>query len=299
MPAPIPARVQLGQDPVAVGDAHDVEVPDVLALGPRQRTSYAVEVGEQRVVAEGGTHAQLVPLLQPVELGAEVDGLDGVEPGVHADHVVDVAGHRTVVAQPSYLGGDGGVVGGDRARVAGGTQVLARVEAGGGDGGQPSRAAAVEPGALGLGSVLDQRHAGGVADLLEADHRRELAEQVHRDHRLGAVGDRRLDQVGVDEQPVVVAVHEHGCRTDARDRLRGGDERVGGEHDLATGADTRSPQRELERVGAVADADAVVDPGEGGVLTLEVGDRRPVDEGRGGEDGGDACLDLGCDLGVL
>ena len=43
-------------------------------------------------------------------------------------------------------------------------------------------------------------------------------------------------------------------------------------------------QRQLEGVGAVGDADAVLDADQGGVLTLEVSDLLTTDEGCSGED---------------
>ncbi len=63
--------------------------------------------------------------------------------------------------------------------------------------------------------------------------------------------------------------------------------------------DPGGTQGELEGVGAVGDPDTVVDADELGVLLLEVGHGRPVDECGGGEDRRDARLHLGGDLGVL
>ena len=59
------------------------------------------------------------------------------------------------------------------------------------------------------------------------------------------------------------------------------------------------PQRELEGVGAVGDADAVPGAGELGVRLLEGGDGLAADEVAGGEDLGEAGVDLLGDLGVL
>ena len=147
--------------------------------------------------------------------------------------------------------------GGDRTGVAVGAEVLARVEAGRGDVAE-APADPVVRGALGLRGVLDDADAAGQRRRADLVDRGALAVEVDRDHRAGPVGEGLVDGVGV-EQVVVVAVDQDQRRPDADDGLGGGDERVGRHHHLVTGADTDAAQRDLERVGPVADADAVVD----------------------------------------
>ena len=66
-----------------------------------------------------------------------------------------------------------------------------------------------------------------------------LAEQVHRHDRLGAVGDRPFDSSGVDQQVLLVHVHQHRRRADPGDRFGGGDEGVCRQDHLTAGSHVR------------------------------------------------------------
>ena len=98
---------------------------------------------------------------------------------------------------------------------------------------------------------------------------------------LGALGDRRLDRVGVDQEVLVVDVDEDRHGADARRRLGRGDERVRRHDDLVARPDADGAVGELERVGAVGDADDVLDADVVGVLALERVDLGTADECRG------------------
>ena len=74
---------------------------------------------------------------------------------------------------------------------------------------------------------------------------------------------------------------------------------LAGTIDLAARAHADRAQGELERVGAVGDADAVRDLRERGVRGLEPADGRPADERRGREDLVEARAHLLGDLGLL
>ena len=82
---------------------------------------------------------------------------------------------------------DLGIGGRDGTGVAGGAEVLAGVEAGGGDLPETADDPATPVRALGLRGVLDQRDAGVLTDLGELVERRELSEEVYGDD-----GGRRL-----------------------------------------------------------------------------------------------------------
>ena len=90
-----------------------------------------------------------------------------------------------------------------------------------------------------------------------------------------------------------------GHRSDAGDRLRRRDERVHGDNDLAAAFHTDRPQRQFQRVGAVRNADAVPDPGEGGVVTLEGLDFFSADKAGRGEKPPPLRQHLVGDLGLL
>ena len=77
-----------------------------------------------------------------------------------------------------------------------------------------------------------------------------------------------------DQERVVVDVDEHRCRPDGDDCLDRRDERVGRHDHFVAFAEIEPAQDELERVGAVRDADALLHAAEIRELGLEVGDVR-------------------------
>ena len=83
------------------------------------------------------------------------------------------------------------------------------------------------PGALRLGRVLDDHRTDPLGDRPDPLHRRDLAIEVHREHRAGAWADHRVDRVHVDQAGVLVAVDQHGGGAGPGDRLGGGHEGVG------------------------------------------------------------------------
>jgi hypothetical protein len=144
----------------------------------------------------------------------------------------------------------------------------------------------VPPGALSLRGVLQHRDAGGVRDPDDLLHRRRLPVKVHRDDRLGPRAQFFLYCVDVDQRGVLHAVDEHRDGAGAGDSFGRGDERVRRQHALITWPDAECPQRELERVGAVGDPDAMAHSGVLGELRLERGHLGAADERRRLEDFG-------------
>ena len=131
--------------------------------------------------------------------------------------------------------------------------------------------------ALRLGGVLDHRH-DRRENGLEGLHRCRLSEEVDRDHGAGPGRQRRLDAGRVDEQELVVDVDEDGGCAGADHGLGGGEEGVGRDDDLVARPHADRPQRELEGVGAVGDADAVSTPANSRVGLLEGLDVGAADE---------------------
>ena len=127
-----------------------------------------------------------------------------------------------------------------------------------------------------LAGVLDHREPVAVGDLLNRVHVARLAVEVHRhDGRGEAVVllGGRLEGGRVDERRVLEAVDEHGHGADVAHGLGGGDERVDRHEHLVAGPHVRRQQRQLDRVGARADADGVLaaaERGEGGLELLEL-----------------------------
>jgi hypothetical protein len=210
--------------------------------------------------------------------------------------VFDVA---SVVAEIADALCDRGVAGQHRAGVAVGTQVLAGIEAGAGDGPKAAGRHAVPARALGLGRIFDERDFRVRDECLEALHRRNLAVQVHR-HQCPRVGaDPRGDALRIDEQRVRSRVSEHHRRARAAHCESAGDERVGWNHDLVAGPDPDRAQREFQRVGAVRHADAVCHLAEPGEVGLESRHLLAEHEARRLQHSAPACGDFVRDLGVL
>ncbi len=141
--------------------------------------------------------------------------------------------------------------------------------------------------------IGDVRSSDRDADVVE---RRALAVQIHPDHRPGPIGEGGTDQLRVDQEPVVVAVHEHRAGAGPMHGAGRGDERVGRKDDLVAGADAETAQNRLDRIGSVGHTHAVVDLAVGRELILERRDFAAADEGRVADDSSEAASDLVVDL---
>jgi hypothetical protein len=101
---------------------------------------------------------------------------------------------------------------------------------------------------------------------------------VNRDDRLRPGGDAALDVGGVEVEAQRVDVGEDGGRAAARDGLRRRKEREGRADDLVAAPDARRVEDEHDRVGAVGDADRVLDPETRCRLLLEARNLGAEDE---------------------
>ncbi len=162
-------------------------------------------------------------------------------------------------------------------------QVLAGIEAGGGDVSGGSGGDATTRCALGLSGVLDHLDTDVSGDLSKGPDRSHLAVQVDRHHRARAVGDAIGDARRVEQERVVVDVGEHGNSTEAPHRSSAGDEGVRRHDDLVPRLQPEGTKRELDRVGSTAHADAVPHAAEVGVGALKRADLLPTDERGAGE----------------
>ena len=129
-----------------------------------------------------------------------------------------------------------------------------------------------------LRGVLDHGQAVRLGQALRAVHVRRLAEQMHRDDRLGVAGDAPLGGGKVDVEIGVKRVDEHRRRTGAGHRAGGREKRERRAQHFVARADAQRHQREQQRVGARADADGVPRPDRLGGERLEPGHLRPEDE---------------------
>ena len=110
--------------------------------------------------------------------------------------------------------------------------------------------------------------------------------------------DLRLDLGRIDVE-ILVDVHEDGPGAGLADRFRGGDEAVGDGDDLVPGADAQGLEGDVDGVGSVGAADAVLDAELLGIGLLEALDVLAADEGGLVDDGLDGGVDLGLDGLVL
>ena len=131
---------EVGAEGVAAGGADDVLVEDVRGAGVGEGKDDAVgwlvavrpALRKSLVVAGGELAAALVAGGEVAELDFEDGGLDGVEAGVPADLVVEVARRMPWARSERTRSSSGGGAGGDEAGVAEGGEVFGGVEAEGG-----------------------------------------------------------------------------------------------------------------------------------------------------------------------
>jgi hypothetical protein len=206
-------RRQVGLQRGAARRAHDVQVHHVLGAG-RGRAAQG-QVGQRGAVARGDGAAARVGRIQARQLGRQHGGLQLVQAAVDAAGQRDlVLAHPAVLAQRAQALGQRRVRRHHRAAVAQGAQVLGGVEA---EAAQPppAGAAALKRGAVRLGAVLDQRHAGLPAQGVDGRHGGHLPVQVGDDdggHRAGRqrggqrVGRHRQAWL-VDVDPAHVGAH--------------------------------------------------------------------------------------------
>ena len=209
------------------------------------------------------------------------------EPRVDAVEQAGVAVLEAVVAVEPDLVGDLLVVGHEEAAVADGVEVLERVRGERADVAEGAAMAPVVEGAHRLRRVLDHEQIVPARDVHDRVHVGDAAAPVHRHDRLGARRDLLLDLGGVDVL-VIAHVGIDRRRAHVRDRARRGDERDRRGDHLVALADAERPQRQHERVGAVAAAHAVLGAGVVDDALLELADLLGHDEMTLGEDAVDA-----------
>ncbi len=315
---------EVGSEVVAAGGADDVLVEDVLGAGVGVGQDDAGGPGvlgrgeggdaggeEELVVAGGEVAAALVPGGQVAEFDLEDGGLEGVESGVPADFVVEVAARHAVGAEGAGAGVEGGGAGGDEAGVAEGGEVFSGVEAEGGGVAEGACGDGVPGGAEGLGGVLDEQEAGMLE--LEGDEGVEvgaLTVEVNGEDGLdvGAAGEDLGGGGGGEVEGEGVDVGEEGNGAGTEDGGGGGEEAEGGGDDElgfggcvgeAVVADAGGRECEPEGVGAAGAADGVGGgAGEGGG-GFEGGDLGAEDELLRSEGGLEGLHDFVADEGEL
>ncbi len=203
----------------------------------------------------------------------------------------------TVVGEPPHTLHQREIVASHRAAVAEAAQVLGGVEAPGGQPSQPAHPAPPVERAMGLRRILDQPQPVAVAQPQHAVDVERPAVEVDADDAARARGDTRRGVGGIEVEGGSVDVAEDRHAAGEEHGLGGGEEAEGGDDHLVAdaGADAESAQGKDQRVGAVGDAHAGLDPEKAGELALELSHFRTEDEGARLEDALPALLERRCD----
>ena len=152
--------------------------------------------------------------------------------------------------------------------------------------------------AMRLRGVLEDGQAMGPGDRQQRIQVGRLAIEVHRDHRLGAAGDRALHKRRIEVEARCVGLDRHRHRAAGAHGQPGGDEGVGGDDDFVARPDVHGKQRQLQRRQAVGDADGVPHAAEPREFFLEGLDFRPEDVAAAGVHPFDRGVEFRLDLQV-
>jgi hypothetical protein len=155
------------------------------------------------------------------------------------------------------------------ASVAARAEVLGRIERQAGGVAPAADGTAVPGGPHGLGGVLEHGQPARPRQRGDPVHRCRVTVQVYRHDDLRPRCHRPLDRGDVERQRLVVHVDEDRTCAGHHDGRGRGDEREGRRDHLVTGADAEGREREPQRIGARAHADAVPGPAELRQLLLE------------------------------
>lgn len=236
---------------------------------------------------------------ESMEFGKQNGRLDSIKPAVHAEaHVVVLHGALTVNGDTADQLRPFIAVSEHGAAVAVAAEGFRGEEARRGDVSERACPSTVDGATKALGTVLQKPEALLFANGAYLTVVSRLAEQVNRNDRLGhepaltgeATG--RGDLPRVDVERVLQDVHEDRGGAHRGDDLAGREEReVRDDHGVA-GADAPGEEGELQCVGPVGAGDAVLRVDVSGELSLELRDRLAADESSGGDDLGDAGIDL-------
>ena len=120
-----------------------------------------------------------------------------------------------------------------------------------------------------LAGILDHLEPIALRDLADRVHVSSLTVQVDGQNGLGVRCDLGLDLAHVHQVGVGIDIDKHRSRTGQQDGLGRGDEGVRHGDHLVARSNAHGAQNDVQRAGAVADADAVLDAAELGELPLE------------------------------
>ncbi len=196
------------------------------------------ELLETLAIASGMCATGLVPGIQVVQLDAQKGRLEAVQPLVISRHGMPAVA-TPQVAQRARGGRQLGIVRADRSPIAQCPQILARVEAEGSRSPQRAGASPAVAGPVTLGRIFEhgQPRLGG--QRVQGIHRTNLAIKVDGNDRRCFRPDRGAGSLDTDQTRAAIHVDAHRRGASMDDGQCRGQERVGRDDYLVTGADSR------------------------------------------------------------
>ena len=292
-----PALGELLPQPIALFGFNHVQVEHVLDAGPRGGRMHAAQ--KTRAIGLGVGAPRRVPAIEVRKFHREHGRLHRVEARIAPFDRVLVLHALPVIPEEPQLFRRATVVGHDDPGVAVRAEVLRWVEAEGRRVAERAGAPPADARAVRLRGVFDDDE---IVPRRDRQHRLDvgrLSVQVDRHDGARARRDGGADRGRIDRVRLAVHVDEHGPGAGCRDRQHGRDERVRRGDDLVAGPDVERPQRQLDRIAAVADADCVADADVRREVALEPRDRAAVNEVAAIDHLPHRAIDVGADLLVL
>ena len=262
------ARLEEGGQLVAARRAHDVEVIDVVAVGPLVRQAER-QAREGLVVARGQLAPVVVHGVEPAQQHATDGGLDVVEAQVEADLGVQVLVEPAVVAQAPAALGHRVLVGDDGAAVTHDREVLRGVEREDAHATERADLLALPRRAVRLRAVLQHPDAQPLGQRLHGVEVGGLPVEVHG-HDADRARRRLGGGIGGIERVVAVAVDEHRRGLGKADRLDRRERGVRRHQDLVAGLHAQRAKRQPQPGRGRVAEDAVLGPRVAGQLGLEL-----------------------------
>lgn len=238
-------------------------------------------------------------VIEDLELGEQDGGLEGVQAAVHAHADVVVAPVLPVAGNLADDLGQFFVVGEDGATIAVAAQRLAGEEAGGADGGQVAALAALVGGAEALRTVFDDGQPVAGGNCVDGVVVGALPVEGYGDDGLGARGDGGLELCRIQVAGARVDVYVHGAGAQHGGGFGRGDVGKAGGDDLIARAHAQRHEGDLQGVGAVGHADAVLRADVGGELFFQLGHFGAEDVAAVRQHAGNAGVDPALDARLL
>jgi hypothetical protein len=204
-----------------------------------------------------------------------------------------------VHAQPPDAGREGCIVGGQKAAVAGASQVFGWEETEAADRSQDTGAPFLIFGADRLAGVFDDRNAGRRGEPLDRFHFGALAEQVNGHNGLGPRRNRGGHRLRIEIEARRLDITKDGRRPQPVNRTGRGEEAIRAGDDFVARSDVECHQGQQQRIGPRRTADRFAGVAIAGELEFQLGDFVAQNKSLFRENPADSSGDLRFDLLVL